>query len=248
MPANEFYRDLAGYYDQLFPLNKTTIQFIRDFLPPAGAHLLDVGCATGQTALQLAQDGFRVSAFEPDEKMVDIVRERAGKAGTESRLKVIAAGMKDLDGLYADHSFDVVSCLGNTLVHLTSLAEIEAFIRTVARKLKPGGMFLIQIVNYTRIISQAVWELPLIDKADVSFERRYRYRPQVPMMDFLTTLTIKADNRTISYDTPLFPLEKHHLEPMAAGAGYDVPGWWGNFQKKTWLPDSPALVAALKAR
>ena len=55
------------------------------------------------------------------------------------------------------------TCFGNTLVHLQSIELMGKMLKGVFAVLKPGGHFLLQILNYDFILDEQVSELPLID-------------------------------------------------------------------------------------
>lgn len=46
--------------------------------PTVGAHLLDIGCGTGNAALMAAGLGARVTGVDPAERLLDVAREEAG--------------------------------------------------------------------------------------------------------------------------------------------------------------------------
>jgi 2-polyprenyl-3-methyl-5-hydroxy-6-metoxy-1,4-benzoquinol methylase len=254
---SRFYRSLADYYDELFPLDKTTIAFVSSFLSEPGSHILDIGCATGQLALALASQAGTtavgtpgivgtVTAIEPDEKMVALVKQRADDEDLQIKLEVLPGSMLDLDTLFPQGTFHLILCLGNTLVHLQTLAEIRQFVRSVYKRLKKGGVFLLQIVNYTRILKQGITELPLIDKPRVSLTRNYRYDKSTHMIRFLTRLTLKDTSEIMDNDIPLYPLEHCQLLPLCSETGFETVTCSGSFKGEPWTQDSPALVIALR--
>lgn len=241
----EFYAVLAGYYDELFPLKEQTSAFVRSFFQdaPANYHILDVGCATGQLALHLAQQDFDVTAIEPDETMVTLAWQRMA-THPDHDASMVKAGMLDLDCTFPGETFDAVLCLGNTLVHLQSLDEVRQFFAMVYRHLTPGGPFILQIVNYTRILSQNVTELPFIDRPSVSIERRYRLSDRGDKIHFVTRLKLKETGQAFESETTLLPLQWQQLEPIFAEAGFPPPQIFGDFNRSPYTPDSPGLIVA----
>lgn len=191
----DIYRQIAEYYDELFPLNPEAINFINgisdeyiteragDFSknPEEKIHILDVGSATGKIPVVLSGNPkYKLTAIEPDEKMVTVANRRINaREKTEGKefvpIDFIQAGMLDLDAIFKNEMFDLILCVGNTLVHLQTPEDIGKFFKLVSGKLKPNGRFIIQIVNYTRVLTQHIWELPFIDTPNVSFARKYEF-------------------------------------------------------------------------
>ena len=58
--------------------------------------------------------------------------------------------MLDIDKL--NKKFDLIFCIGNSMVHLNDNEEILRFLRNCKKSLKVGGYLLLQIVNYDRIL------------------------------------------------------------------------------------------------
>lgn len=241
------YRSLASYYDEIFPLNSKTTEFVCSYLNPQDNCVLDIGCATGQLSLYLATLPITtfITAVEPDEQMVESVRDRIQDRQLKHRMKILKGGMLDLDKLFPGQTFDLILCLGNTLVHLSSLRDISRFIHSAANHLRKGGKLIIQVVNYTRILSQNVAELPFIDKPAASFSRRYSYDAAAHMITFYTQMIEKKTGQVIESQTPLYPLELKDLMPIVQSAGLTADPPFSTFEGESWQPDGAALIMVL---
>lgn len=51
------YENIAEFYDEIFPLKQTRLDFIASFLEN-NSEVLDIGCATGELALALSKRGW----------------------------------------------------------------------------------------------------------------------------------------------------------------------------------------------
>ncbi len=247
-----FYHHLADYYDQLFPLNHASTEFVRSFITCPESLVLDIGSATGQLAIALLErppaNGTvgSVTAMDIDEKMVDHLNNKILLNELQPRLSVVKGGMADINLLFKPRTYHLILCLGNTLVHLQTLHEIQDFFHSVHNLLRSGGVFIFQVVNYTRILTQHIDQLPLIDKPSVSLTREYRYDETNHLIHFLTRMTVKETNEVIKNETVLYPLEYHQLVPIINRIGFDTVTCTGNFNHEPWESNSPALVMALK--
>jgi SAM-dependent methyltransferase len=105
------------------------------------SRLLDAGCGTGTLALALADQGYQVSGIDLSEAMLRVAR------GKDPNRRVVwkQADVTDFD-LGADR-FDVVTCVGDTLNHLSGIDEWEAAFRSFARHLRPGGGLFFDVMT-----------------------------------------------------------------------------------------------------
>ena len=101
---------------------------------PAGT-VLDVGCGTGEVLAVARDRGWRVTGVEPVVESATFARERRGLDVRSTTLQ--ASGLPE-------RSFDVVTAF-HVVEHMTDGA---AFIRTLARWVRPGGYVAVEVPNW----------------------------------------------------------------------------------------------------
>ena len=111
---------------------------LRNWIPGAGADVLDVGCGTGSLALLLTEHGHRVIGMDLAPAMVAAARRKAG-----DRMVVADAGAPPV----RDGRVDVV--LARHL--LWTLPNPLAALRRWIRLLRPGGHL---------VLVEGVWDVP----------------------------------------------------------------------------------------
>jgi glycine/sarcosine N-methyltransferase len=112
--------------------------------------VLDAACGTGQHAIALTQHGYQVSAADLSVPMVEQARANARAASV--KLDIRPAGFGSLAQTFGNDVFDAVLCLGNSLPHLLTPADLQAALADFAACLRPGGVLLIQNRNFDAVM------------------------------------------------------------------------------------------------
>ena len=131
---------MAGDYDRFSRYMEDDARSFYERLDvPAGAHLLDVACGSGQLALIAAREGVRVTGVDIAGNLIERARTRAAAEGLLARFQVA-----DPEALpFSDASFDVVvSLIGAMFAPRPHLVA-----RELLRVCVPGGT--IAMVNWT---------------------------------------------------------------------------------------------------
>ncbi len=105
--------------------------------------VLDLGCGGGFMAEALAQRFALVTGVDPSSAAIAIARRHAASQGLTVRYLVAAGENLPL----ASQSMDYVVCV-DVLEHVHDLGAV---LDEVARVLRPGGMFLFDTINRTRL-------------------------------------------------------------------------------------------------
>lgn len=235
-----FYETLSKYYDQVFPLSIPCRTFIEKHLPQDGGKILDIGCSTGELDIVLGEMGYNVLGIDLDEKMIEMAKGKIKDKPISVEFQVM--NMENLEADLSQKKFDGIICIGNTLVHLSGIPQIKEVLKQMVSLLTTGGTIILQIINYDRIITQKVTELPLIENGDISFIREYDYDEKANKVMFKTTLEAKKENQKFQNEIPLFPLRYEEFKTMLVDLGLKNIEWYGNFNGVPYEWDSYATV------
>ena len=235
-----FYQQIAPYYHHIFKINVNQVNFIKSKIPESDSSILDIGCGIGTLSFELTQYYKNLLGIDMDAEMI---RAASIKKGTNTEaIQFLQLSMLKLDASIDKNSVDGIVCFGNTLVHLNSLDEIADFLQQSKTALKPNKKLLVQIVNYDKILTKDIKQLPLLENDEIVFERNYYYRKLENKIDFNTRLKVKSTQQIIENSIELLPLLKKEIALLLNEAGFNNCNFYGNFNQESYTIDSPALI------
>src|SRR2546426_1103823 len=141
MTGNHFDR-IAEYYDVLhdgvdYPAECNLLERVFSrFLGGRPVTILDLGCGTGNHALELASRGYQVTGINASPGMVRVARK---KARGRTKATFVKGDMRRFD---LGHTFDAAMCLDGAFTHLLTDRDLLAHLR---KALARAGM---QIVRF----------------------------------------------------------------------------------------------------
>lgn len=212
--------------------------------------ILDLGCGSGEHTRFLTSLGFDVTGVDVSPAQLEAARE-ADPTG-----RYVEAGLTGLAAAVAPGQGGAI-CLGNTLPHLCEEAEVRAFFSGLAQCLAPGAPFLLQLLNYDRILDRGERTFPLVLRPGESKDEdrlflrlmthhgggritftpaHLRYRPgSEPPLELLSAETVH-----------LRGWRRAELETMAEDSGWQVREAFGTMTGEAWSPTASDLVLVLE--
>lgn len=136
----------AAYYDALNAEKdyESEAQFVGEILDQycgSAAQILELGCGTGQHALQLAKLGYEVHGTDLSGAMLQMAQNSLGKAPADLRSRLVFE-QGDLRDLRLERKFDAVIALFHVMSYQLTDSEWDRAFQTAAYHLNPGGIFV----------------------------------------------------------------------------------------------------------
>ncbi len=231
-----FYQELSRYYDEIFPVDEQEMRFVTGLVRGRAA-VLDIGCGTGNKTVHFSAGASGITGIDSDGGMIA----KAQRGNSRANIRYVVQDMRGIGAAFKDTPFDGILCLGNTLVHLPSPRAIGELLGDVYGLLRPGGVFVFQILNYDRLMARNITSLPDLETPHVRFTRRYAWNGAD--MHFVTSIHIKATGETLHNDIILYPLRKDELTAMLTAAGFPQPDYFGSYQGGPHGEDSFVTLA-----
>jgi glycine/sarcosine N-methyltransferase len=226
------------------------LPFIEQALQVVNArNVLDAACGTGMHALALAQQGYTVTGADLSSGMIERAQANAAAAQVEMRWAV--AGFGEL-AHHTQPPFDALLCLGNSLPHLLTPADLNAALTDFAACLRPGGLVLIQNRNFDAVLAQRArsvapssgrWQEPQFHReaeAEWLFLRFYDFEPDGLLTFNVVTLRRQAAGNWTQHvaATRLWPLRQAEVTAALSAAGFEAITCYGAMSGAPFDPET----------
>jgi SAM-dependent methyltransferase len=186
--------------------------------------LLDLGCGTGEHARFFADKGFEVVGVDVSDTMIG----RARESGVPQGVTYIEGDLAHVEKV-VQGPFGAAVCLGNTLTHITTRETLIDLFKGVRSVLLPGAPFVVQILNYERLVHGGQRCLPLTfvadDEGDAIFMRVMTHKPDGAVVFTPTLLRYRPDAEPAievitSHNVTLHGWTRADLESALTAAGF----------------------------
>lgn len=148
---------LPGYPEER---TRAEVEFMVSVLElEPGARILDIPCGEGRHTIELAKRGFRSTGLDFNPNATAAAAKRAAEAGVEPRF--VTGDMRELSAV---EEYDAVVNFFTSFGYFNDEENLD-FARRVARALRPGGRFLLDLH-----IAESVY--PIFRERDWSWVRK----------------------------------------------------------------------------
>lgn len=203
------YSKFAAWYDRIFPFSSGVYAFLTHHQGDRGGPVLDLGCGTGDYCAAFTRDGVRAVGLDLDPAMISQARTR----GPETEFHVL--DMTEFASLGGPWS--MIYSIGNTAAHLPH-ARFWACVDDVADRLLPGGVWIVQVMNWDYVLGLKSFAFPPKVMEGAVFHRVYEdITPDG--LTFRTGLDIEG-RRVFDDQARLYPLTSAAIVAGHAGRGF----------------------------
>ena len=162
--GQQFYRELAAYYDELFPVDPEAVAYLRS-RATGGRPVLDAACGTGAHVVALEGHGFDAYGIDNSPEMIEIAQGRQPSRFERMDMRKVA-----------DHHrrpFSLVYSIGNSVTHLPMLGDVAGFLSSVHQALAPKGVAVLQTIDVSDLAPGTVYPLPTLAGKSARLDRAY---------------------------------------------------------------------------
>ncbi len=190
---------------------------------------MDVGCGTGEHVAFFAGADVRAVGLDRSEAMLGAAKDH--EASGKGRF-VLGDAMDARGALGDEPSFGLAICLGNMLPHIAEDTDLARFLASLREVLLPGGLLLIQLLNYEGILATEKRALPVNlrpgeDGKEIVYLRLMSPAEEGRILFFPATLELdpEADEPltvTTSRRVELRAWTRADLAPALSAAGFEA--------------------------
>ncbi|MBI5216578.1 MAG: class I SAM-dependent methyltransferase [Ignavibacteriae bacterium] len=218
---SSFYDSLAQDYDSMIDFEK---RFNREqpvfngLVSKYSIHsAIDAGCGTGFHSLVLAWLGVKVTAVDISSEMISRLKQRAVEMNVN--IETVLSDFQHLSDTVRQ-KVDAVFCLGNTLPHLLSDAEVNQALTNFRSVLNEQGVVILQLLNYGRIMKKKERIQNVKERDGKIFVRFYDYLDDVIAFNILTLRQKENQMTHTLHTTHLNPVTLSRLQYNLSKAGF----------------------------
>jgi len=210
--------------------------------------VLDLACGTGHHAIAFAQQGYEATAADLSQAMVE--RARANVAQAAVNVPVYRRGFGELARSLSG-PYDAITCLGNSLPHLTTERALAEALRDMAAAIKPGGLVVIQNRNLDRVLARQERfmspEVHRVGDEEWVFMRFYDMDGAQLRFNVVRLHRPGGEEWTARIEqTHLYAWQRQELERPLTEAGLRVVGIYGSYRGEAFdvLESSDLVLVA----
>lgn len=214
--------------------------------------VLDLGCGTGEHSRFLRSLGYMVTGADASEAQIRAAREADPDEGDAGPARYVHGDLASI-GTLVPAGYGGAICLGNTLPHLKEMDTLQRFFAGLASRLVPGAPFLLQLLNYDRILDRGERTFPLtLRPSETEGEETVFLRLMTPRPDGSLVFTPATLLYRPGMEPPLELISAQNIslrgwrrseleEPLCA-AGFEVREAFGSMTGDPWRPEASDLV------
>ena len=196
--------------------DRRTVDFVeQSFGLAANSLVLDLACGNGRHAVDMARRGYRVVGVDLSLPMLAQAGELAQEA--DQKINFIHGDMRDLG---FDKTFDAVYCIGTSFGYFDDPTNFKV-LEGVARALKPGAPFLLDVANRDYVISQVPQLTWFEGNGSVCMEETH-FNFINSRLYVARQLIIEKEGRQVKHELSLRLYSLHELGLMLHNAGFRV--------------------------
>jgi ubiquinone/menaquinone biosynthesis C-methylase UbiE len=199
-----------------------------------GSHLLDVPCGNGRLSLELARQGYRVTGVDISEEFIEEARATSNTGGTPGP-QFLLGDMRRIEG---EAIYDGAYCFGNSFGFL-AYADMEDFLKGIARALKPGARFVIETGMTAESIIQKFEAHASYQIEDILLTINEQYLAEESCID--SEYIFERDGKAESRKAKHWIYTAAEIRRMLERAGFAVLDLYGSLKHEPFVLGSEEL-------
>ena len=217
------YEKLAEIYDYLVAGvdYEDWLDYIEKILDRYGyraVRVADLACGTGNTVLPFARRGYEAAGVDIAPAMLALARQKAEREGLNADFLE-----QDMRELTLPGPVDLFTCYHDGLNYITDPADLKLVLGKVYHYLKPGGLFIFDLVVVNKL-KDAGGDTTFFDEKDLSLVWDSCYDKEQEIWEITLTGFVRKGDLYEKFTE--VHREKHYareeIEPLLAAVGFEL--------------------------
>jgi cyclopropane fatty-acyl-phospholipid synthase-like methyltransferase len=215
--------------------SRETDAIVRMLQIDPGEKILDLACGFGRHSVKLAERGFKVTGYDLSESFLKHAQELANSIEVKIDLK--QGDMRDIP--YKDE-FDVVINMFTAFGFFENEKEDLKVLKGVHKALKPGGQFLMDVINRETAIQVGAPRRWIRENHSYLLEERFFdfFRSRLELTNQL--ILVNGERKEANYSIRLYTLTE--MLGLYNAAGLVLTDVYGDFSGALYNADSPRMI------
>jgi len=246
MVETDLYDVEAAFYDEVHDYSED-IPFYTEYAKALGGLVLECGVGTGRIALPLARAGISVVGIDLNEKMLKIARGKLAKEPQDVRERVKLA-KADMRNFTLEERFSLCLIPFNTFLHMLTVEDQEATLKTIYKHLLPKGLLIISVFNPDLTRPQNVVRLEVVKQVKDELVMRF-YTQSFDFPNQTTSVQymydfVKSDGSLRRLVTPLRIryIFYDEMRQLLTRTGYEIVSVYGDEKKSPFQSNSRLMI------
>lgn len=236
MKNNQFYDDLSSDYDSMLNFDKlltNRTEALKKFIKSEYKYAIDIGCGTGADSIALTNNGLKVTGYDTSKRMIQKAKLNAKKRNL--KIRFTNSPVQNIKSI--NHSkIDIVVSLGNAVANINP-AILKNIISKIYKLMKPGGSFIIQILNYDYIRKTNKRIVNITRGGESLFVRFYDFEKNK-----LNFNVLKINNKNMQeyslITTKLYEYKRKEMNLILNQTGFSKVMFYSDLNKSKFNPKS----------
>jgi len=215
------------------PVEIDQLEHFLQLRPPL--RILDLPCGQGRHAIELARRGYDLTGMDLSPYLLDVAKARAKEAGVRVEWR-----LGDMRQAIGGDAFDVIINLFTSFGYFADEADDRLVMRAAASMLKPGGRFLLEVINGERIMARfeerewfTVGQTAVMERRSLDTSARR----------MVVEWTVSSNSGTEVNVHALRLYGGRDLHEMLTAEGFERVELYGDWNSEPLMPDSLRVLA-----
>lgn len=234
------------YYNELYPADEGLKKIVAKKISnlPKPVKLIEIEAGPNIFSSNLDSFGLDITATDTFGDFTTVAN--SDQSNKEKNLHIFNISTIDIARYLGSDFFDIALCINSRLLIVNNLTLLKKFLFDVKMLLKDDGVFVIEVVNFSKydLFADRI-EIPERKSLRVSIET-YITRDKDEYYLWETLITAKKNSLRIVKNRLIYPFTKETIERVATEVKYSSVEFYSDFNKTPYSKDSERVVCILK--